>query len=894
MRPLSKVQPGEGLIATLMLVSVFAILTSYYVMKTAREGLILAGGTLGLRGDELKTYATGAMAIVLVGVVPAYGFLANRVRRIRLINISYAIVIVSLLAFFVVGRAGLAIGLPFFIWLGLVSVFLVAQFWSYANDLYTEEQGKRLFAIIALGGSIGAMLGPRVAKLADTFTLLPIAAGILILCVVILNVVEHLHRRAPAARTHADEPVSGAGGFSLVLHDGYLLLMATMLLVLNLINTTGEYILSNAVRESALAATSDPAAQRELIKAFYADFFSWVNLISFLLQAFLVSRIIEKLGVRRALFVMPILVFGAYGAIGLFGGLALIRAAKLIDNSLDYSLQNTIRQSLFLPTTRAVKFKAKAAIDTFFMRAGDLLSALLVGFGLHQLGMTVRQLAFANLVLVAGWLAITVGIARRHRALSKLTDTPADTPTPTRPRKLAIATATACLFAVPARAEEPPPEAPRTAADVDGAPRPGEESGRIDDPDPGPSTAVVAGRAALWVPRLALELAFAPVRAGIYATEKYDVVDRLYELFYDDTHTFGIHPTADIHTDFGATFGARAVHRNLFGAREHVSLRAAFGGRYRELVKASLRSGHRLDPIEVELVGEIDRRPEEPFYGIGNLDAGSIEMPIDPRTAPVAIETRYRQQLARAATRVGLRVAPHLHLQAAGSLTDLDFAPSEDGPPIDEVYMIEGMIGYDGLLLGYTELELRWDSRRAQAPWDPPAIHSRGTFAAAFAGRSTNVRDGGGFWRGGVDLQRYWRLADGPRTLITRLYGEAVGGPDAIPFVELPMLGGKTLLRGYPTDRFRDRIAALGSVEYQWDLARRLSASAFVDAGRVYESARDVELDGMRLGYGIGLQGHTSHAFLVRASIASSIDGGVFLHFSFDPVFELRPRTERR
>jgi AAA family ATP:ADP antiporter len=131
------VRSGEGVVALLMLLCVFLILTAYYVMKTAREGLILSGGMFGLAGDELKIYASGAMALLLIGVVPAYGALANRVKRIRLINVSYIIVVGCLIAFAVLGRAGVPVGLAFFIWLGLVNVFLIAQFWSYANDLYT-------------------------------------------------------------------------------------------------------------------------------------------------------------------------------------------------------------------------------------------------------------------------------------------------------------------------------------------------------------------------------------------------------------------------------------------------------------------------------------------------------------------------------------------------------------------------------------------------------------------------------------------------------------------------------------------------------------------------------------------------------------------------------------
>jgi AAA family ATP:ADP antiporter len=415
LRLFSNVRPGEGALAALMLLCVLLILTAYYVMKTAREGLILAGGTFGLGGDELKIYASGAMALLLVGVVPAYDRLASRVRRIRLINVSYAIVMMCLLVFYVLGRAGVNIGLPFFIWLGLVNVFLVAQFWSYANDIYTEEQGKRLFAIIAIGGSLGAIIGPRIASLAETFNLMVIAVVLLVACLALFNTIERLHDSKRDAL--ADQPIASEGGFKLVLHDRYLLMIAALLIITNLVNTTGEFVLSNAVRNHALDILPGDAAEpqrREMIKAFYGDFFMWVNLTSFVIQAFLVSRIIATLGVRAALFVLPIIAFGAYAAIGIFGGLALIRIAKIAENATDYSLQNTVRQTLFLPTERAAKYKAKAAIDTFFMRAGDTLSALFVAIGIHRLGFGGRHLAFMNVLFVGVWIAVAVGIARQH------------------------------------------------------------------------------------------------------------------------------------------------------------------------------------------------------------------------------------------------------------------------------------------------------------------------------------------------------------------------------------------------------------------------------------------------------------------------------------------------
>ena len=187
--PFSNVHKGEGARAALMLLCIFLIMTSYYVMKTAREGLILTGGTFGLRGDELKTYATGAMAILLIGIVPAYDALADRHRRIHFINLTYAMLLTSLVAFFAMGEAGLPIGFAYFVWYGLVSCFMVAQFWSYASDLYNEEQGKRLFALIATGGTLGAIAGPNIAKIASTFNLMLIGACLLVCATVLFNVI---------------------------------------------------------------------------------------------------------------------------------------------------------------------------------------------------------------------------------------------------------------------------------------------------------------------------------------------------------------------------------------------------------------------------------------------------------------------------------------------------------------------------------------------------------------------------------------------------------------------------------------------------------------------------------------------------------------------------------
>ncbi|MBX3160720.1 MAG: MFS transporter [Deltaproteobacteria bacterium] len=256
LRPLSRVRPGEGVLAALMMLGVFLLLACHYLLKTAREGLILSGDAFGLGGDEVKTYATGAMAVVLLAIIPAYGWVASRVHRLMLIEATCGFILVCLVVFFLLGRAGTSVGLAFFVWQGIVSLFLVAQFRSYANDIYTEEQGKRLFGIIAVGASLGAIVGPEIAGAIESFLLMPLAAALVVAYVALVHLIDRRHI-PHAARSEAEEPIGGEGVLRIIMRDRYLLLIAALLIVVNVVNTTGEFILSKVVRDHAVAAIPD-------------------------------------------------------------------------------------------------------------------------------------------------------------------------------------------------------------------------------------------------------------------------------------------------------------------------------------------------------------------------------------------------------------------------------------------------------------------------------------------------------------------------------------------------------------------------------------------------------------------------------------------------------------
>src|SRR5690606_35134851 len=184
----------------------------------------------------------------------------------------------------------------------------------------------------------------------------------------------------PQAVKDASEPIANANGFMMVLRSKYIRLIALLLILLNLVNTTGEYILAALVVDAAkAAAAADPSVDvGQFIGSFYGEFFSVVNVVVVLIQGLLVSRIVKYLGMWGVLFALPVVSLGAYGLLALGAGFTVLRWAKTAENATDYSVMNTAKAMLWLPTSREEKYAAKQTVDTFFVRLGDVLSALVV------------------------------------------------------------------------------------------------------------------------------------------------------------------------------------------------------------------------------------------------------------------------------------------------------------------------------------------------------------------------------------------------------------------------------------------------------------------------------------------------------------------------------------
>jgi AAA family ATP:ADP antiporter len=407
----AEVREGEWRLVLLFFANLFLLLAAYYILKVIREPLILLGG-----GAVRRSYARGVQAGLLVALIPAYSALANRVEPARLVNWIMGLFLASLVAFFAAGRLGVPIGFTFFVWLGIFSTFSIAQFWSLANEHLTQEEGRRLFPLVAVGGTIGGIVGAQFAARGIAWLtpqqMMLVAAGILAVCMGLTHAGHHaghgLRARA-SARPRQDRDYRG--GFSLVLGDRYLLLVGLSVVAVNLITATGDFILAQMVSGKAHALPA--AARSHYISGFYGDLQTWTTVLTALVQILVVARVFKKIGVAGALLVMPLLVVAGYGLFAALPLLATAAAVKVGEGTTDYSLQNTIQQALFLPTSVDAKYKAKSAIDTVSKRLGDLGSTALVTAG-TLLGFQVLSFAIANVLAGVAWIWLCLQLRRQQ------------------------------------------------------------------------------------------------------------------------------------------------------------------------------------------------------------------------------------------------------------------------------------------------------------------------------------------------------------------------------------------------------------------------------------------------------------------------------------------------
>jgi AAA family ATP:ADP antiporter len=399
------VRPGEGLTALLMLANIFLLLVCYSIIKTVREPLVLLGG-----GAEVRSYAAAGQALLLMGFVPLYGWAVSKVRRMPLVvgATCFFIVCIELFAAAVTarlpsGRRLLHLGRHLQHLAG--GAVLVVH-----NDLYTRKAGAGTLIVIGMtaGAPLGSLVADGCSSRGSPGLILQVSAVLLALSGALYLVV-NTRQAAHSAAGH--EPLPGSGGFALVLANP------------SAAHRRAHRPAEHRQHHRRVSGGAPAFAEVQQLAALDPLFDKQAYVGAFTGTASSGRRHgAAAAGLRHlapgpparltgVLFALPLIAMG--GAIVAAGaGFALVRWIKTAENAADYSIMNTARQMLWLPTTREEKYKAKQAIDTFFVRGGDLLSAAVVFGGTHMLNLTVEQFALANLALTLVWLALAAKIAR--------------------------------------------------------------------------------------------------------------------------------------------------------------------------------------------------------------------------------------------------------------------------------------------------------------------------------------------------------------------------------------------------------------------------------------------------------------------------------------------------
>ena len=444
LRIFTDVQAGEGFTALLMVANVFLILCAYYFIKPLREGWIAVSDIGGLSKMEIKAYSSFGQSLLLIPAMWLFGWLSSRYRRSALIVRSTLFCMLIMAVFWAV-QPGLFLeklpysGIVFYLWVGMFGVFVVAQFWAFAADIYSEERGNRLFPLIAIGATSGAVCGSWITGIMVKSSLIAtewllIAAMIPLAASIFLYQMVDSRMHRPAIETKKSRKPessfsdSGRSPLSVIFSSRFLLATAVITLILSWVNTNGENLLFRVVQEALRGqalkdSISDSNAMlaftRDGTMAFYGSFYFWVNTVALLLQAFVASRILKYGGFGAILLAMPVVALISYTAMALVPVLGIVKAMKIVENSTDYSINNTARNVLWLPVSAEMKYKGKPTIDSLFVRIGDGIAAFTVLIGVQVLALTTQSFFVLNVMLVILWIGFAFVVIREHRRMSK-------------------------------------------------------------------------------------------------------------------------------------------------------------------------------------------------------------------------------------------------------------------------------------------------------------------------------------------------------------------------------------------------------------------------------------------------------------------------------------------
>jgi AAA family ATP:ADP antiporter len=386
----------------------FCLLAGYYVLRPLRDEMGVAGGVRNLQWMFTATFVT------MLAAVPLYGAVVARLPRRRFVPIVYHFLAANILLFWLlltldVERA--IVARVFFVWISVFTLFAVSVFWSFMADLFSAEQGKRLFGFIAAGGTAGALAGPALT----VWLSVPLGpANLLLVAALLLEAAILCARRLePAAARPGGEtavPVAPAGlgggwlsGIVMVLRSPYLAGIALWVACLSVAGTFVYFQQANIVA----AASDDPAVRTRI----FATIDLAAGVLTLVVQCFATGRLMERFGVGAAAGFLPLVFAAGFLALGVSPALAVVIAFQAIQRTANFAISNPAREVLFTVLAREEKYKAKNVIDTVVFRGSDAVGGWLFA-ALRAMGLELSAISLASIPAAAAWLALSLALGR--------------------------------------------------------------------------------------------------------------------------------------------------------------------------------------------------------------------------------------------------------------------------------------------------------------------------------------------------------------------------------------------------------------------------------------------------------------------------------------------------
>jgi ATP/ADP translocase/HEAT repeat protein len=412
-----EIKPGEGAIASFLFFYFFLITAPFTIIKSLRDGLFLSKGGLG--SNKLPyAYAT---AILVAFVVAFHLKLQVQIRRRLLIIFSLLFFFLTGLIFwFILPKGGNWLLIPFWMWVNILVVVLVTQFWMLVNDVFNPREAKRLIGFFVSGGILGGMVGGFVTYLlakpkVPNYDLLIVASVLLIACAVVVNYIfvwQRKKRMISEENQHYKKKGKEASKvgfkdcFDTVREDYYLKLLAAVVLLTGIVSTFVDWQFKHVIEAEPLV--------KDKLTGFFGLFNTGLLVFSFLLQLLMTSSLIKRYGIRFALLLYPAVLLILSLGIAAWPILGFALAIKASDKSLSFSINQSARELLYIPVPSQLKYKSKVFIDMFLNRSADSIGAVILLVVISLFHAKIPFVSVISGIFIFGWIVLNLKASKEY------------------------------------------------------------------------------------------------------------------------------------------------------------------------------------------------------------------------------------------------------------------------------------------------------------------------------------------------------------------------------------------------------------------------------------------------------------------------------------------------